>query len=280
MAKKKMWPWIVGGSLGALLLGGLAYAMMGGDDSGDGGGGGDDAGGGGGGGGDDAGGGDLPDPVFPVYDKPALLEEALLAAGLHKDWVTFYLGVAANESGFQSNVVLGDPSIAPAGSKPSSRNADLGMAESAAAKTAFQRAIEQGRLDCEYPATRYTYGSAGWFAMLPANALAAYDKTSLSCRDPWLLLHPADQVVCAIEFARRLLGWPTYKANPTFLTLRQGWANPSRMDDPAAIEAMRAKFGKHLGSIGIGASFMDKKPPALPAKDVVSLHTKLLGLLK
>ena len=104
--------------------------------------------------------------------------------------------------------------------------------------------------------------------MLPANAWHAYTGTSLRCRHPWYLLHPVDQIVTAIEFARRLKGWSAFKKDPTWLTLRAGWGNPSLMDDPQYRETTARKFGDQLEKLGIPYAFMKQKVTALPSADV------------
>lgn len=213
-----------------------------------------------------------PDIRFPVYegqDGAFMLQELLKGAGVDGDWRRFFLATARGESGFTSNVVLGDPALYPSGSTPSPLTAQLGMSEAGGARQAYERAMTNGRMEvCTWPASAYCWGSGGWLGMLPANAWYAYEHTGLQCRHPWYLLHPVDHVVTAIEFARRLTGWSSFKAMPTWLTLRVGWGNPSAMDDPKARERVATKFGTHLQALGLSKEWMNQKVSALPRLDV------------
>lgn len=212
---------------------------------------------------------DIRFPVFEDREGASLLEDLLEATGLDGQWRRFFLSTARGESGFTSNIVLGDPKLYPHGSKPSSLTDTLGPGEAKGARTAYDRAVEQKRFDgCPWPASAYTWGSGGWLGMLPANAWYAYLGTSLRCRHPWYLLHPVDHVVTAIEFARRLMGWKTFTANPNWLRLRVGWGNPSAMDDVQVREAVAKKFGVQLEALGVDKAFMLEKVTPLPKRNV------------
>ena len=214
-------------------------------------------------------GADIRFPVFSGDDGAAMLQAMSKTAGADIEWQRFLLATARGESGFTSNVVLGNPSLYPRGSTPSAMTEELGPSEANAARLAYERAINVGRLHgCPWPASAYVWGSGGWLGMLPANAWMAYQTTSLQCRHPWYLLHPGDHVVTGLEFGRRLTGWSTFKAAPTWLTLRVGWGNPSAMGDPKARERIAAKFGKHLDALGLNAKWMNGKVTSLPRIDV------------
>jgi hypothetical protein len=210
--------------------------------------------------------------TFPVYsgqEGAFMLQELGSTAGLDREWMKFFTATARGESAFTSNVVLGDRKLYPPGSKPSPETDRLGPGEASGARRAHQRAVDEGRLTgCPWPASAYTWGSGGWFGMLPANAWHAYTNTTLRCRHPWYLLHPVDHVVVAIEFARRLTGWSTFKADPTWLTLRVGWGNPSAMADPARREAVARRFTTQLEALGISSAFLKQKITALPSRAV------------
>lgn len=226
---------------------------------------------GGGGGGDSGGGGGsgAGSIVFPVYSSnegAAMLEDLTAAEGLDDDWVRWFLAVARGESRFTSNVVLGARALYPVGSVPSPLTDTLGPREAAGAVTAYERARSQGRLDCPWGKDAYTWGSGGWLGQIPANAWAAYKGTQLACRHPWYLLHPVDQVITAIEYLRRLSGWSAYKADPTLLTARVGWGNPSAMDSPAHRERVATEFAADLDAIGLPADFASRPAPAFPPK--------------
>lgn len=222
--------------------------------------------------GDDQPAADDSDIKFPIYsgDEGAKkLRELCEAAGLDREWVRFFLVTARGESRFTSNVVLGDPTLYPPGSKPSAETDRLGPGEASGARTAYNRGVSEGRyVGCPWPASTFTWGAGGWLGMIPANAWYAYLNTSLRCRHPWYMLHPVDHVVTAIEIARRLKGWSAFKANPTWLTMRVGWGNPSKMDDPQQHEVLRTKLAPHLKALGIPYSWMDQKVTALPHSNV------------
>lgn len=213
-----------------------------------------------------------PDVRFPVYegkDGAFMLQELLKTAGVDQNWQRFFLSIASGESGFTSNMVLGDPKLYPTRGKPSKQTATLGPAEAAGARKAYDRAEENRRLDgCPWPADAYSWGSGGWLAMLPANAWYAYMGTSLRCRHPWYLLHPADHVVVGIDFARRLMDWKAFVAEPTWLTLRVGWGNPSAMDEPDARERIAKKFSGQLQTLGVAPAWMYQEVTPLPKRDI------------
>lgn len=214
-----------------------------------------------------AGGPEFDLPVFQGTAGAQELKRLAGLAGLHPDWILFLTATAFGESRFTSNVVLGDPALLPAGAVPSSNNDTHGAAEARASVIAYERAAAQGRFDgCPWPATAYTYGSGGWLGMIPANAWAAYAGTPLSCRHPWLMLHPVDQVFCAIEMLRRLSGWSAWQANPTMLTARVAWGAPDKMADPSARERMIGKFGDALEQVGLPRDWWQTNTPSLPAK--------------
>lgn len=221
-----------------------------------------------------------PDIVFPVFegqDGAFMLQELLKAAGPDGEWRRFFLATARGESAFTSNVVLGNPALYPKGSKPSPQTDRLGASEANGARMAYDRAVSQNRLaGCPWPSSAYSWGSGGWLAMLPANAWYAYKDTSLKCRHPWYLLHPVDHVVTAIEFARRLTGWSAFKAEPTWLTLRVGWGNPSAMDDPQARERVALKFGDQLQALGLAKAWMYEKVTVLPTTDIDTTWDQLM----
>lgn len=220
---------------------------------------------------------DIRFPVFEGQDGAFMLQELLQASGVDRQWLRFFLATARGESGFTSNMVLGDRSLYPTGSKPSKLTDTLGPGEANGARKAYDRAFDKGRLEgCPWSAGAYSWGSGGWLAMLPANAWYAYKDTSLRCRHPWYLLHPVDHVVVGIDFARRLMGWSAFKANPTWLTLRVGWGNPSAMDDPKAHERVAKKFGDQLRALGLAPEWMNERVTALPKHDIEELWDTLM----
>ncbi len=228
----------------------------------------------------------LPQPTgefeveFPVYrgqEGKFMLEELLTAAQLDEDWRTFFRAIARGESGFDSNVVLGERRLYPKGSEPSKRTDTLGPGEAKGARKAYLRGLEQGRYEsCRWKGEHFSWGSGGWLAMLPANAWYAYLHTELRCRHPHYLLHPVDHVVVGIDFARRLTRWKAFIAEPRWLTLRVGWGNPSGMDDPQAHERVASKFANALAADGVSSSWMSRQVTPLPKHDIEQLWEQLM----
>ena len=217
---------------------------------------------------------------FPVYqgqDGAFMLEQLLGAAQLDKQWKRLFKAIGRGESGFDSNVVLGDPRLYPAGSQASKLTDKLGPGEARGARKAYERGFEQGRYEgCPWDGDAFSWGSGGWFGMLPANAWYAYLTTGLRCRHPHYLLHPVDQLVVGVDFARRLMRWSAFKNNPRWLTLRVGWGNPSAMDDPQAHERVGLKFSKHLQAEGVDPAWMNEEVTPLVAHDIEALWERLM----
>lgn len=253
------------------------------------------AGGGGGGGalGDDDYGDDAVDLYEPVdYDYDALLPAVtndrqdelrwyLEEAGLAPEWVLYFEAVAANESNFKSYVGLGDPALYPSWAKPSV-NAPLWRQENEheAAITAYKR-NEDRFLNCGYPTEAYTFGSGGWFALLPGNGLKAFFGTSLQCLDPYFVFSKGASVVMAIEMARRLMGWKRWKEARTFANLRTGWKNPTSMGDEDAMYKIVHKpkgLAYRYTQLGANTDLIYSTPPPLPPKDPVGLFNHLAAL--
>jgi len=217
-------------------------------------------------------------PVFSGEQGLNSIAHLCKMSGLDDDWTSFFLATAAGESRFTSNVVLGNPKKYPKGSKPSPVTKSYGAGEAAAALRAYNRAKEAGRLSgCRWPASAYTFGSGGWFAMIPANAWAGYEGTALKCRHPWYMLHPVDQIITGTELARRLMGWASFKSKPNWLQLRTGWSNPSGMSSQESYDRMEGRFPKYLNELNIPSSWMYKNVTSLPSKNVELAWKSLMG---
>lgn len=121
---------------------------------------------------------------------------------------------------------------------------------------------------CPWPASAYTWGSGGWFAMLPANGLTAFFDTPLVCElDPRTMhLDPKASTVMALGFAQRCMRRGSFKDKPTWRTLNRCWAGGSYMDGTPAskVASIDAKFLKALRALGIPESFADRKVNKLP----------------
>ena len=205
-----------------------------------------------------------PALATPTSGGQVDLREMCSDAGLDAAWTIFFEAVAAHESGFDNLAGMGNPATAPAWAA-----INASEREAAAAATAYQRNSEALR-QCPWAADRYGFGSGGWFALIPANAVAAFRGTSEECIDPWAVFDQAASLVMAIEMARRLRSWKTF--NGTWLSLRAGWDDPSRMATPAY---MADRFKESLEQVGADASFMYDRVTPLPPKDPVGLLKRL-----
>ena len=83
---------------------------------------------------------------------------------------------------------------------------------------------------CGYPASAYTFGSGGWFGMLPANALAQLGDAH-RCMPPSSVFDPRVSMAMAVGFARGLMRWKAYERMPTWLNLRAMWGWPAKGGD-------------------------------------------------
>lgn len=202
----------------------------------------------------------------------------LTQAGLAPEWVIFFEAVAANESGFNNLRGLGRPSMFPAWASPNVKaSTRVQEREREAALIAYTR--NAGLYSrCEFSADEYSFGSGGWFGMLPANGLIAFRGTSLECINPAYVFSPGASVVMAIEMARRLMGWKRWKKVPTFGNLRVGWGNPASMGKPKSLSRMRAKLSERYLQIGADPSLIGSKPPPLPSRNPVGMFDRLTNL--
>ncbi len=217
----------------------------------------------------------VPDPLSESQDS---LRYMLEQAGLAPSWVLFFETVALNESKFNHLTGLGNPQLFPDWAEP---NVDASVSsqqrEQRAAARAYERNAERFR-DCGHPVAEYTFGSGGWFGMLPANALAAFNGTAYQCMHPYFVFFPGASVVMAIEFARRLMSWSSWKSKPTFANLRVGWGDPSAMGNSSAISESVARLKELLSELGANPNIASMRPPILPAADPVGLFDHLDSL--
>jgi hypothetical protein len=206
--------------------------------------------------------GDITYPIVTGDAGRELITELVEASNLDLDWSTFLVGLSASETQgqFTSNIVRGDVTRYPVHAKASpSATGAAGAAEAAAAVRAYQRAREANRFKgCPWAEADYTWGSGGWWSQLAANAWDAYTGTSLACRHPHYLLHPVDQFVCGLEYARRMKQWSSFQADPSWLSLRVAWGNPSKVGDVARREATRETFRPWLEQQGMSSGDANK----------------------
>lgn len=199
--------------------------------------------------------------VRPVDAKGLAKVRAYAAnAGLSKDWQDFFVLVAYRESKGRSDVGLGIDAGAPVWADLHGGSA--GESEAAAAARAYDRNAND-LAEC-WPRVTYTWGSGGWYGILPANGLEVFEGTTWHCIHPWTVLDPAISTVMAIGMARRLMGWDGFKAAPTVLNLRLGWGDPSSMGEPDKLAAKRDDYEKDARSAGLPVSFLDKRLETRP----------------
>lgn len=183
------------------------------------------------------------------------LESVLQKADLSEDWKIFLLATAWGESKWNSDVGLGpnDAVGRPPWLQPSTMSGSLQRSEAQAAKIAYDR--NKDRLGNAYPESMYTWGSGGYFGLLPANAVyAGFGKSSGV--NPWGVAEPDTSVVMAMGFAKRLMGWNAFRlGGSTWLTLRTGWGDPGSMADVDAKSEMGRKFDRALDALGVPRSW-------------------------
>lgn len=196
--------------------------------------------------------GNKPTPK-PNQGGLSRVRQLAIAAGAPKAWQDFFLLVARGESGGNNLVGLGI-----AKDYPPYADRNHSDAEAKAAARAYKKSTELH--GCPWPAGLYSFGSGGYFGLLPAYGLAAFeDDAELRCLHPWSVFDGPLSMVMAVKFARRLTGWSSWDG--TVLSLRVGWGDPSSMDDSELLASKRAKFEEHCRDIGLPESFLDERLP-------------------
>lgn len=165
-------------------------------------------------------------------------------AGLPAAWGDFFALVAWRES-------KGNPSAV-----------NDSQTEAAAAAKAFDRNRERYE-GCGHPEQGYTFGSGGWFGMLPANGLAQLGE-ELWCLPPSSVLEPRVALAMAVGFARGLMRWDGFAKLPTWLNLRAMWGWPAKGGDATYLAGKRAAYVQDAAAVGLPASWLDGRPPPLP----------------
>jgi len=214
--------------------------------------------------GDDEG-GSMPSPGGEGQETIRALAQA---AGLDQSWTTFLEAAAAGESGFNNLVARGIQNGAPDWAKIVVRQHDADKA-----KIAYDRNKEKYE-DCGWSAARYSFGSGGWWQMLPANGVAAFWDTSEECIDPWAVFDPGPSLVMMISYAKRITRYSKFKSEPTWGNLRVGMRSVSYLGREDELERQRTgknKLGDRLEQLGYSRSFVDQQVTSLPNFDPVQL---------
>lgn len=188
----------------------------------------------------------------------------------------FLILVARGESGWNPLVGLGDPALFPPGTKPNTKaSAAAQEGEARAARVAYDRHADYFAGCDAGERAAYSFGSGGWFGMLPANGLWQLRDTPLGCWPPRAVFEPARAITMAVAFARALQGWDGFQANPTVGNLRAGWGLPTSMGTNVAADRL-AKYRRHARESGLPESFIDE-PIARFAGDSLAVFQALLA---
>lgn len=199
-------------------------------------------------------------------------------AFLDEEWAIFLEATAAGESGFDNLRGLGNPALFPEWASPNmSASQEKKDIEANAARRAYDRNTYLH--DCPWPAARYSFGSGGWFGLLPANAVFAFKGTRYECIDPWSVFDPVPSLVEIIEYCRRTMRRDSFKANPTWLNLRVGIGNPSNMNKADQLARVGEKFREKLLELGYPESFMYREVTPLPQDNPADLLDALMEVL-
>lgn len=214
---------------------------------------------------------------IPKKEGQADIRALCQLAGLSPNWSMFFEATALNESGFNNLAGLGEPQMYPGWAKPNTRaSRSLQINEQEKAESAYRN--NPYLENCKWSADRYTFGSGGWFAMLPAYGVYGFKGTSMECIDPYDVFDKAASVVMAIEFARRTMRRDTFKRNPKYGVLRVGWGLPSGMGDESRLSDSRTKkngFAGRLEQLGYDRGAWHTRADPLPDESPDKLLKRL-----
>jgi hypothetical protein len=203
----------------------------------------------------------------PSADGASAVRAAAIAIGAPVPWQDFFVLVASRESKFHIAVGLGAKTNAPTW---------VEMHHSAGEASAALKAYDNNANDligC-WPRAAYGFGSGGWYGMLPANALAAFESdATLRCLHPWTVFDPTISTIMAAWFARRLSRWKNWDG--TVISLRVGWGNPSDMGDPAIRELKRDGYVQDCARAGLPHTILDSKLPDWKPAPAATLFDQL-----
>lgn len=204
----------------------------------------------------------------PTREGQETIRALAHAAGLDQSWIKFLEAAAAGESGFNNLVARGVQNGAPDWAKVVVKQNDADKA-----KIAYDRNEEKYQ-DCGYSAARYSFGSGGWWQILPANGLSAFWDTEEQCMDPWAVFDPAPSMVMILYYLKRIQRYDNFKSVPTWGNLRVGMRAVSYLGRGDELERQRTgknKLGDRLEQLGYDRSFVDEEVTPLPDFNPVDL---------
>lgn len=201
-------------------------------------------------------------------------------AGLPDDWIAFLLAKSYVETGGKFDPLLGR---GRANGAPLNAKINKSQGEQAAAERAWDRLVDQGRLNPDlWPRESWIFGSGGLFALIPASVLVGtYEKSGMKddpeIMDPWSVFDPAIAVFLAIDYNDRLMGWSGYQSEKTWGNLYKGWKQPSNMgkDNETTRRSVKA-FREALAATGSNPNLADRKPTPIP-DPMTAIRPLILG---
>lgn len=228
------------------------------------------------------------------------------AAGFTPDaisWaVNFTVLQAATESGANNYRGLGIPSMFPSWAIPTgavkeggkwvvSPDASAGLvklqnAEAKAARITYERNEERGSLPkSNAPKSQWTFGSGGYFGLLPASGLYAFRSgADFNEFHPFDVFDARRSIVMLLAYMQRLSAYSSFKAQPNndqVNVLKRGFASPSLMSKPAADRSVLVaeRNERNAQKYGIPASFLSRPMPyeLKKSRDWVKLIRKVEG---
>lgn len=171
------------------------------------------------------------------------------------DWIVFLGAVAHHESGWNPAVYNGfENADVPTGVRRVMGTDGPG----AVSNYNRNRALYQ---DCPWPESRYTFGSGGWYGLIPSIGLHEFRKSPYQCLDPWSIFMPYPSTIMAIGYARRSMARDSFKKDPTWLNLNRAWKAPSNMGSPQP--ASDKRFLKALRAMGVSEDWATQRVDSL-----------------
>lgn len=204
----------------------------------------------------------VPVPALRVgKDQLRSIAEDVEAEANMPGFADFAVGVAQNESRF-NNLAIDD-------SAPAVREAVRGFDNN------------PGRYgDVAYPRHWYTWGTGGWYQMLPSTALASQEWNKAN---PMLVFAPVASTVLLASFIQRVQRNHFSKLPPnerSWIAVRRFLrSNRAGLDWREELEGTRGKrirFGEDLAKNGISPDFMFELVPTNTVRATPDLYRRVL----